>query len=164
MHKRSSGYNDKSISLSAVCLKKWNDNIIYIAGNQQAVKNWSGHIIFPANFQWSELAKPFPDLWELVSKETHQAAEEVQYDQVSLYLNLEELKRNNKPIGYLKEGAKYRLVFPVDKKEMIIYRGILSDSIRDVTEQAAKILRDAKIKFTVEYDKMLLQEVRARRK
>lgn len=128
------------------------------------MKNWSGHFVFSANFQWSELAKPFPEIWEIVSKETRQAAEEVQYDQVSLYLNIEEMKRNKKPMGYLKEGAKYRLVFPMDKKEMIVYRGILSDSIRDVTEQIAKILRDAKIKFTVEYDKMLLQEVRARRK
>lgn len=139
-------------------------NVLYDLDDERFVKNWSGHIIFPASFQWSELVKPFPEIWDLVSKETRQAAEEIQYDQVSLYLNIEEMKRNKKPIGYLKEGAKYRLVFPMDRKEMIIYRGILSDNIRDETEQIARILRDAKIKFTVEYDKMLLQEVRARRK
>ncbi len=120
--------------------------------------------MFPEDFQWSELVEPFPKIWDIVSKETRQAAEEVQYDQVSLYLNIEEMKRNKKPKGYLKEGAKYRLIFPVEKKEMIVYRGMLSDTIRDVTEQITKVLREYKLKFTVEYDKMLLQEVRARRK
>lgn len=128
------------------------------------MKNWSGHFVFPEDFQWSELVEPFPKIWDIVSKETRQAAEEVQYDQVSLYLNIEEMKRNKKPKGYLKEGAKYRLIFPVEKKEMIVYRGMLSDTIRDVTEQITKVLREYKLKFTVEYDKMLLQEVRARRK
>ena len=89
---------------------------------------------------------------------------EVQYDQANLYLNLEEIRNNKKPFGYIKEGAKNRLLFPMDRKEMIIYRGLLSENIRDLTEEVAKILRNAKIKFTIEYDKMLLQEIRARRK
>ncbi len=128
------------------------------------VKNWSGHIIFPNNFEWKELEKVFPEIWEIFSKDARPTVEEVQYDQANLYLNLEEIRNNKKPFGYIKEGAKNRLLFPMDRKEMIIYRGLLSENIRDLTEEVAKILRNAKIKFSIEYDKMLLQEIRARRK
>ncbi len=128
------------------------------------VKNWSGHIIFQGNFQWKDLEKVFPELWELFSKESRQSVEEVQYDQANLYLNMEEIKANKKPFGYFKEGARFRMIFPSEKKELIVYRGLLSDSIRDMTEQVTRVLKNSKIRFSVEYDRMLLQEIRARRK
>jgi len=128
------------------------------------VKNWSGHIIFQDSFQWKDLEKAFPDIWEIFSKESRQSVEEVQYDQANLFLNLEEIRRNKKPMGYMKEGAKFKFIFPLDRKEMIVYRGVLSESIREMTEQVTRLLRNSKLKFNVEYDKMLLQDIRARRK
>ena len=56
--------------------------------------------------QWKDLEKPFPDMWETIVKETKQNQEEIQYDQLTLELNMEEIRKNKKPIGYLKDGAK----------------------------------------------------------
>ena len=128
------------------------------------MKNWSGHIYFNDDFQWKDLEKAFPEIWEIISAETKQNAEEVQYDQISLELNLAELRKNAKPIGYIKEGVKFRLVFPSAANEMIIYRGTLSEDIRDMTEAVSKILKNKKIKHRVDYDKMILYEIRKRRK
>lgn len=128
------------------------------------MKNWSGHIYFNDDFQWKDLEKAFPEIWDLVSSETKQNAEDIQYDQISLELNLAELKKNQKPIGYIKEGVKYRLVFPAENREMIVYRGTLSEEIRTITESISKILKNKKIKHHVDYDKMVLYEIRKRRK
>ena len=49
-------------------------------------------------------------------------------------------------------------------KEMIIYRGVPSEDIREITEKVQKILKNKKIKTTVDYDKMLLYDIRKRRK
>lgn len=128
------------------------------------VKNWSGHIYFDEKFQWKGLDRAFPELWNTIASETKQNVEEEQYDQVALELNMIEIGKNKKPIGYNKEGSKYRMIFPQDSKQMIIYRGIPSDDVRDITEKAQKILKNKKIKVTVDYDKMLLYDIRKRRK
>ena len=75
-----------------------------------------------------------------------------------------ELKKNKKPIGYIKDGAKFRLVFPRDRKEIIIFRGMMSEDIAGITESVSNILKEKKIKFKVAYDKMLLYEIHKRRK
>jgi len=128
------------------------------------VKNWSGHLYFDDKFQWKSLDKAFPELWGLISSETKQNVEEEQYDQVALEFNMMEIEKNRKPIGYNKEGSKYRMIFPQNMKEMIIYRGVPSEDIRDITEKAQKILKNKKIKVTADYDKMLLYEIRKKRK
>jgi len=128
------------------------------------VKNWSGHIYFNDDFQWKDLEKAFPDIWEIIAGETKQNQEEAQYDQITLELNLAEIRNNKKPIGYIKDGAKYKMVFPEDRKEMIIYRGMPSEDIKEITESISKILKNKKVKYQIEYDKMLLYEIRKRRK
>lgn len=128
------------------------------------MKNWSGHIYFTDEFHWKDLEKAFPEIWDIIAGETKQNQEEAQYDQITLELNLAEIRKDRKPIGYIKDGAKYRMVFPEDRKEMIIYRGGPSEEIRGIVESVAKILKNKKIKFQVDYDKMLLYEIRKRRK
>ena len=128
------------------------------------MKNWSGHIYFSDEFHWKDLEKAFPEIWDIIAGETKQNQEEAQYDQITLELNLAEIRKDKKPIGYIKDGAKYRLVFPEDRKEMIIYRGGPSEEIRDIVESVTKVLKNKKIKFQVDYDKMLLYEIRKRRK
>ncbi len=128
------------------------------------MKNWSGHIIFDEKFQWKDLEKPFPEIWEIISSRTKQNSEEIQYDQLDLYQNMEEIKNNKKPFGYIREGSRYRLLFPAERKEMIVFRGILSEDLRDVVDEITRVLRAKKVKFTVEWDKMLLYEIRSRRK
>ena len=128
------------------------------------MKNWSGHLYFDDKFQWKNLDKAFPELWDLISSETKQNVEEEQYDQVALELNMAEIEKNKKPMGYTKEGSKYRMIFPQNMKEMIIYRGVPSEDIREITEKVQKILKNKKIRTTVDYDKMLLYDIRKRRK
>ena len=128
------------------------------------MKNWSGHIYFTDEFHWKDLEKAFPEIWDIIAGETKQNQEEAQYDQITLELNLAEIRKDKKPIGYIKDGAKYRMVFPEDRKEMIIYRGGPSEEIRELVESVTKILKNKKIKFQVDYDKMLLYEIRKRRK
>ncbi len=128
------------------------------------MKNWSGHIYFDDDFEWKNLDRAFPDIWDTVTRETKQNQEEAQYDTLYLELNRDELRKNKKPIGYTKEGAKFRMVFPLDKKELIIYRGMMSDDIKDITEKIAKILKNKKIRNSVEFDRMFLYDVKRRKK
>ncbi len=127
------------------------------------MKNWSGHLVLDENFQWNSLQSIFPKMWEIVSSLTKQGSEEVQYDQLYLHLNMVEINRNRKPIGYIRDGAKFRMIFPVGRKEIIIFRGMLSDKIREVTERVGELLRINKIPFSIEWDKMLLYSIRSRR-
>ncbi|MCW6168505.1 MAG: hypothetical protein LVQ96_00255 [Thermoplasmatales archaeon] len=128
------------------------------------MKNFSGHIYFSKDFNWKDLGRAFPEIWDIFSNEAKQNQEEAQYDQISLELNMLELKKNKKPIGYIKDGAKFRLVFPRDRKEIIIFRGMMSEDIAEITESVSNILKEKKIKFKVAYDKMLLYEIHKRRK
>ncbi|BAB59463.1 TVG0326903 [Thermoplasma volcanium GSS1] len=127
------------------------------------MKNWSGHIYFDPKFEWSKLDKAFQEIFEHIV-EQKKNPEDLQFDQVILQLNLEEIKKNKKPIGYIKDDARYKLVFPLDRKEMIIYRGVVSEDVHEKTEEVEKILKNKKIKYTVDYDKMLLYEIKRSKK
>jgi len=127
------------------------------------MKTWSGHIYFDDKFEWSRLEKAFPDIYSLIV-ENKKNPEDQQFDQVLLQLNLEEIHRNKKPIGYIKDDAKYKLVFPLDRKEMIVYRGVVSDEVREKTEEIEKVLKSKKIRYTVDYDKMILYQIRKAKK
>ncbi|MHB8396608.1 MAG: hypothetical protein ACYDAZ_02670 [Thermoplasmataceae archaeon] len=128
------------------------------------MKNWSGHFVFDPSFQWKDLEKAFPSIWEIVENESKGNQEETQMDQINVELNLDEIRKNSKPMGFIRDGARVRLVFPVDRKEMIIFRGVPSESIRELSEQIGKILKAKKIKYTLSYDKMLLSVIKSRKK
>ena len=128
------------------------------------MKNWSGHIIFDQEFQWSALEKAFPEIWAIITRDIKQNQEDGNYDPLLLELNLNEIRENKKPLGYIQEYAKYKLIFPIDRKEMIIYRGIPSEEIRSITEEVVKVLKNKRIKHTVDYDKMLLIEIKSKRR
>ncbi|KAA8922067.1 hypothetical protein [Thermoplasma sp.] len=127
------------------------------------MKTWSGHIYFDDKFEWNKLEKAFPDIYSLVV-ENKKNPEDQQFDQVMLQLNLEEMHKNKKPLGYIKDDAKYKLVFPLDRKEMIVYRGVVSDEVREKTEEIEKVLKSKKIRYTVDYDKMILYQIRKAKK
>ncbi len=128
------------------------------------VKNWSVHFKFDSKFLWKKLEKVFPELWELMSTESKLNQEEQSYDTAALELNMREIRANRKPIGYIRDGAKYRLLFPAERNEMILYRGFPVENLREVGDIIAKSLKDRGIKFTIEYDKMLLQEIKSRKR
>ncbi len=123
------------------------------------MKNYSGHIIFEDNFKWKDLEKYFPDMWEIVEEESKLNAEEKQFDDILLELNLEELRRNKKPFGYRRENTRFRMIFPQDKKELTIYRNSPAEEIEELTEKVAHEIRNKKIKYTVKYDDMLFYRI-----
>ncbi len=124
------------------------------------MKNYSGHIIFEDNFQWKDLEKYFPDVWEIVEGESKLNAEEKQYDDILLELNMEELRKNKKPFGYRRENTRFKMIFPQDKKELTIYRNIISEEIEELTEKVAHEIRNKKIKYTIEYDQLLSSKLK----
>ncbi len=123
------------------------------------MKNYSGHIIFEDNFKWKDLEKYFPDMWEIIEEESKLNAEEKQFDDILLELNLEELRKNKKPFGYRRENTRFRMIFPQDKKELTIYRNTPTEEIEELTEKVAHEIRNKKIKYTVKYDDMLFYRI-----
>ncbi len=119
------------------------------------MKNYSGHIIFDNNFQWTDLEKYFPDMWEIIESESKLNQEEKQYDDILLELNMEEIRKNKKPFGYRRENSKFKMIFPQNRKEITIYRNIISEEIEELTERVAHEIRGKKIKYTLKYDEML---------
>jgi len=119
------------------------------------VKNYSGHIIFDENFQWKDLEKYFPDMWEIVESESKLNQEEKQFDDILLELNMEEIRKNKKPFGYRRENTRFKMIFPQDRKELTIYRNIISEEIEELTEMVAHEIRNKKIKYNVKYDQMI---------
>ncbi|MCL4315232.1 MAG: hypothetical protein M1454_05875 [Candidatus Thermoplasmatota archaeon] len=128
------------------------------------MKNWSIHFVFDQKFQWKKLEKVFPEIWEMLSKESKLNQEEQTYDNAALELNMREIRNDRKPQGYVRDGAKFRLAFPVDRKEMILYRGFPVENLKETGDVIAKMLKAKGIKFTLEFDKMLLQEIKSRKK
>ena len=90
------------------------------------MKNYSGHIIFDNNFQWKDLEKYFPDMWEIIEEESKLNVEDKQFDDILLNMNLEEIRKNKKPFGYRRENSKFKMIFPQDKKEITIHRNTSS--------------------------------------
>jgi len=119
------------------------------------VKNYSGHIIFDENFQWKDLEKYFPDMWEIVESESKLNQEEKQFDDILLELNMEEIRKNKKPFGYRRENTRFKMIFPQNKKELTIYRNIISEEIEELTEKVAHEIRNKKIKYNLKYDQMI---------
>jgi len=47
------------------------------------------------------------------------------------------------------------MIFPQDKKELTIYRNIISEEIEGLTEKVAHEIRNKKIKYNLKYDQMI---------
>ena len=119
------------------------------------VKNYSGHLIFAEHFLCKDLEKYFPDMWEIVESESKLNQEEKQFDDILLELNMEEIRKNKKPFGYRRENTRFKMIFPQDRKELTIYRNIISEEIEELTEKVAHEIRNKKIKYSLKYDQML---------
>jgi hypothetical protein len=124
------------------------------------VKNYSGHIIFEEGFQWKDLEKYFPDIWDIVESESKVNAEEKQFDDILLELNMEEIRKNKKPFGYRRENSKFRMIFPQNRTELTIYRNTPSEEIEEITEKVAHEIRNKKIKYTIKYDQLISSKLK----
>jgi len=127
------------------------------------MKNWSGHIIFPQNFEWKQLEKSFRGMMELFFKETNEMEDEPDHRDVIIMLNMLDIKNNRKPEGYTREG-KLRLIFPLNRKEITILASLPENYVRDVSEDISKYLASKKIRHILEFDQMRYTAYRKKRK
>jgi len=127
------------------------------------LKNWSGHIIFPENFEWKQLEKSFRGMMELFFRETGEMEDEPDHREVIILLNMQDIKNNRKPEGYNREG-KLRMIFPLHRKEITILSQLPENYVRDVSESISKYLIGKKIRHTLEFDQMKYTEFRKKRK
>jgi hypothetical protein len=123
------------------------------------VKNWSAHFIFDENFQWKSLEKCFIDLFNVVKGDRKNTQEEEQVLQVRFELNMREIRNNKKPIGFRSDETELTMIFPIDRKEMIISHYNPSEMVTEAAEKISKVLKTKKIKFSLEFDRMKLIEV-----
>ena len=70
--------------------------------------------------------------------------------------DMKELKKGKKPEGFLKQNA-IKMVFPVrdDRVEFYIYMKVKNEEIPIIADKLKKTLKKARLKYEIEYDKML---------
>jgi hypothetical protein len=125
----------------------------------------SGHIKFKKGTKWKDLIEPFPGLFELFLDETAQRNDDEMFDQMLLKQNLACLERNQKPEGY-NRNTRVRMVFPIQERtvEFYIYRSTGADDIVRITNRLSEYLTEQKLDHKVEWEKMLLFELKIKGK
>lgn len=127
------------------------------------MKIWNSHIIIEGA-EWKDLEKVWGDMLQLFFQYSRQFVDEPEMRELIIEENLVDLKHNRKPEGFNREG-KMRIVVPLsNKREFFIYRGVYSDDVRVVTEKISSFLARNGIKHKVEWNDMLLYEMKKRRR
>ncbi|MBI4416554.1 MAG: hypothetical protein HY557_06195 [Euryarchaeota archaeon] len=123
----------------------------------------SGHIVFDRKVTWKQMLPVFRPMFLKFLEETQQMPEDPESLDVLLEENLRDLRRGRKPEGYNREGTM-RLIFPLTDKriEMYVYSRTRTTDVPRVVETLSRMLQKAKLKHTIEWDKLtLFQEKKA---
>lgn len=125
----------------------------------------SGHVKFKKGTKWKDLKKAFPGLFELFLDETGQRNDDELFDSMLLKQNMACLERNQKPEGYNRNN-RVRMIFPITDRtvEFYVYRSTGADDIVRITNRLSEFLTENKMDHKVEWDKMLLYELKGRGK
>ncbi len=128
------------------------------------MKIWNSHIIMDRSVEWKDLEPIWGDMLRLFFQYSRQFVDEPETVDVIVEENLVDLRHNRKPEGFNREG-KMRIVVPLsDRREFFIYRGVYNDEIRVITEKISSFLARNGIKHKVEWNDMLLYEMKKRRR
>jgi len=128
------------------------------------MKIWNSHIIMEKGTEWKDLEDLWEDVLRLFFQHSRQFSDEPEVIDVIIEENLVDLKHNRKPEGFNRDG-KMRIVVPLTNRcEFYIYRGVYSDEIRVVTEKISSFLARNGIRHRVEWNDMLLYEMKKRRR
>ncbi len=128
------------------------------------MKIWNSHIILDKKIKWKDLDPVWGDMLRLFFEESRQFKDEPEKIDIIIHENMVDIKHNRKPEGYNREG-KMRIVVPLnDSREFYVYRGVYSDEIRVITEKISKFLAENGIKHEVEWNDMLLYQMKKRRR
>ena len=123
----------------------------------------SGHIKFKKGTKWKDLLAPFPGLFDLFLDETAQRNDDELFDQMLLKQNLACLEKNQKPEGF---NNRIRMIFPIADRsvEFYVYRYTGADDIVHITNRLSEYLTEKKLEHKVDWDKMLLFELKIKGK
>ena len=128
------------------------------------MKIWNSHIILSKNVKWKSLNPAWGEMLEMFFEETKQFTEEPEEREIIVEENMVDIRHNRKPEGFNRDG-KMRIVVPMsDRVEFFIYRGAHSDDIRVITEKISKFLSEKGFKHTIEWNDMLLYQMKKRRR
>jgi len=119
----------------------------------------SGHIVFPPNVKYKDLASIWKELFQTFIAESHQTSKEDQeIAPLIMQSNLQDMQKNRKPEGYNRLGAM-KMIFPIrtDRVEFYIYKlGAKTIEVARVTEALSRFLQAKGYEHDVKWDKMLL--------
>jgi len=128
------------------------------------MKIWNSHIIMEKNVKWKDLENVWGDMLRMFFEETRQFRDDPEQIDIIVEENMVDIKNNRKPEGFNRDG-RMRIVVPMsDKREFFIYRGVYSDEIRTITEKVSKFLAEKGIKHRVEWNDMMLYQMKKRRR
>lgn len=118
------------------------------------MKSHSYHFVLKGKSDYKDLAPVFPDILKVILQENDhfQSAEDEESREMFIELNMIDLELNRKPEGYNRKG-KYRLVFPMDRKEFYVktMTGKPND-VKRIGDTISEMLTTAKVKFDVSKD------------
>lgn len=126
----------------------------------------SAHFTFDKKVKYKDLTKAFPEIFKKFLEQTGQMPEEEEYARMLVKTNIKDLEANRKPEGYNRQG-RVRLIFPISKDGIVrfyIYRGSKSEEIGQMATIVSKILTQRKLKHKLEWDKMVLYNIKERKK
>jgi len=128
------------------------------------MKIWNSHIIMEKNVKWKDLENVWEEMMRMFFEETRQFRDDPEQIDIIVEENMVDIKNNRKPEGFNRDG-RMRIVVPMsDKREFFIYRGVYSDEIRTITEKVSKFLAEKGIKHRVEWNDMMLYQMKKRRR
>lgn len=116
----------------------------------------SAHFIFEKGIQYRDLAKIYPEIFRTFLQETEQMPEDNALVEIWLERDMKEIRKNEKPEGYLKQNST-KLVFPIrdDYVEFYIYNTSRNQAIPKIAEKLERIIKKAGLKHTLKMDAML---------
>lgn len=118
------------------------------------MKAHSYHFILADGYDYKDLAPVFPDILKVILQENDhfQNEEDEESREMFVDLNMNDLLQNRKPEGYNRKG-KFRLIFPMDRKEFYIKTVTLKpNEVKRVGTIIEGILSTSDVKFETALD------------
>jgi hypothetical protein len=106
----------------------------------------SVHFILKGKTDYKDLEPVFPDILKMFLNEIGQTPDEEELLQMFIELNMIDIRQNRKPEGYNRKG-KFRLVFPLDRKEFYVKTYSKGSDLTRIADNIAGLMNGAGIKF-----------------
>ena len=116
----------------------------------------SAHFIFDESVKYADLVQIYPELFRKFLEISNQMPEDENMVEIWIERDMTALKKGKKPEGFLKQNG-IKMVFPIRDGyiEFYIYMKIKNEEIPEMATKLERILKKAKLSYSVEYDKML---------